>query len=160
MQYIMRYFSPLGEMLLACDEKGLIGAWFLGQKYFAAGLDENAQESEHEHLSSAAKWLDIYFSGGKPDFFPKINVSDSEFRTKVWDELMKIPYGEVRTYGEIARRIGKDKMSAQAVGGAVGHNRISVIIPCHRVTGSDGSLTGYAGGTDKKLALLRLEGAV
>jgi len=160
MQYKMRYSSPLGEMLLACDEKGLTGAWFSGQKYFAAGLDENALECEHEHLSSAARWLDIYFSGRDPGFSPKIHVTGSGFRMKVWNELMHIPYGEVSTYGEIARRMGKEKMSAQAVGGAVGHNRISVIIPCHRVLGSDGSLTGYAGGTDKKLELLRLEGAI
>ena len=162
MQYKMRYASPLGEMLLACDGEGLTGAWFAGQKYFAAGLDENAHEYEHEHLLSASRWLDIYFSGKIPDFLPKIHLTASTFRTAVWEELLMIPYGETRTYGQIsalaARRLGKEKMSAQAVGGAVGHNRISVIIPCHRVLASDGSLTGYAGGLDKKLALLRLEG--
>ena len=162
MQYKMTYISPLGEMLLACDEEGLTGVWFVGQKYFAAGLHENAAEREHEHLLSAAKWLDIYFSGQCPDFLPKIHIEASGFRTAVWEELLLIPYGETRTYGEIAllaaRRLGKETMSAQAVGGAVGHNRISVIVPCHRVLASDGSLTGYAGGLDKKLALLRLEG--
>ena len=162
MLYKMTYLSPLGEMLLSCDGEGLTGAWFVGQKYFAAGLDENAIESEHEHLLSAVRWLDSYFSGKNPDFLPKIHAPASAFRTAVWEELLKIPYGETRTYGEIsalvARRMGKEKMSAQAVGGAVGHNRISVIIPCHRVLGADGSLTGYAGGLDKKLALLRLEG--
>lgn len=164
MQYKMHYKSPLGGMLLACDEKGLSGAWFDGQKYFAAGLDANAVEYEHEHLVSAAGWLDIYFSGKNPDFMPQLNIRASEFRTIVWEALLKIPYGETRTYGEIAaaaaHRMGKEKMSAQAVGGAVGHNRLSVIVPCHRVLGADGSLTGYAGGTDKKLALLRLERAI
>ena len=163
MQYTMRYASPLGEMLLACDEEGLTGAWFAGQKYFAAGLDENAAELTHEHLLSASRWLDVYFSGKDPGLPPKLHIKASAFRTAVWEELLKIPYGETRTYGEIsalaARRMGKEKMSAQAVGGAVGHNRISVIIPCHRVLGFDGSLTGYAGGLDKKLALLRLERA-
>lgn len=163
MQYKMRYASPLGEMLLVCDGDGLTGAWFVGQKYFAAGLEEAAQEREHEYLLSAAKWLDIYFSGRIPDYTPKLYLIGSSFRTAVWEELMKIPYGETRTYGEIsvpaARRLGKEKMSAQAVGGAVGHNPISVIVPCHRVIGADGSLTGYAGGIDKKLALLRLEGS-
>ena len=163
MQYIMRYNSPLGEMLLACDEEGLTGAWFAGQKYFAAGLDENAAESEHEHLLTASRWLDVYFSGRDPGRPPKLHIPASAFRTAVWEELLKIPYGQTRTYGEIAdmiaRRMGKEKMSAQAVGGAVGHNPISVIIPCHRVLASDGSLTGYAGGLDKKLALLRLERA-
>ena len=164
MQYKMTYLSPLGEMLLSCDGEGLTGVWFVGQKYFAAGLNENAAEQAHEHLQSAARWLDIYFSGKNPDFLPKMHITASEFRTMVWEELLNIPYGETRTYGEIAdtvaRRTGKEKMSAQAVGGAVGHNRISVIIPCHRVLGSDGSLTGYAGGIDKKLALLRLEEAI
>ena len=163
MQYKMRYVSPLGEMLLACDAEGLTGAWFAGQKYFTAGLDENARECEHEHLLSASRWLDVYFSGRNPDFLPKIHITASDFRTAVWEELLKIPYGETRTYGQIsalaARRMGKEKMSAQAVGGAVGHNRISVIIPCHRVLAADGSLTGYAAGLDKKLALLRLEQA-
>ena len=164
MQYKMRYVSPLGEMLLACDEEGLTGVWFAGQKYFAAGLDENARECEHEHLLSASRWLDVYFSGRDPDFLPKIHIEASAFRTAVWEELLKIPYGETRTYGQIsalaAHRMGKEKMSAQAVGGAVGHNPISVIIPCHRVLAADGSLTGYAGGLDKKLALLRLERAI
>ena len=164
MQYTMRYSSPVGEMLLACDEGGLTGAWFIGQKYFAAGLNKDAAEQEHEHLLTAAKWLDIYFSGEKPDFLPEIHMDSSPFSIAVWEELLKIPYGEVRTYGElaetVAHRLGKEKMSARAIGGAVGHNRISVIIPCHRVLGTDGRLTGYAGGIDKKIALLRLEKAI
>lgn len=163
MQYKMKYSSPIGEMLLSCDDTGLTGAWFAGQKYFAAQLDENALECEHEHLAAAAKWLDIYFSGHEPDFMPKLHIPASDFRMTVWEELLKIPYGKTVSYGEIAAAIavrsGKEKVSARAVGGAVGHNRISVIIPCHRVVGADGSLTGYAGGTDKKLALLKLEQA-
>ena len=108
------------------------------------------------------KWLDIYFSGRKPDFMPPVHMIGSEFRRQVWKILREIPYGETITYGALAKRIAEEKglkrMSAQAVGGAVGHNEISIIIPCHRVVGSDGSLTGYAGGIDKKERLLMLEG--
>ena len=108
-------------------------------------------------LEQTERWLDIYFSGHEPDFVPPLKLNGSAFRRSVWDELMKIPYGQTASYGEIARKLGTK--SAQAVGGAVGHNPISIIVPCHRVLGADGSLTGYAAGVDKKMRLLELESA-
>ena len=147
MQYTQHYDSPLGGILLAADEVGLTGLWFDGAKYFAAGLDP--------------AYLDIYFSGQEPDFTPPLHPCGSAFRQEVWALLRQIPYGQTTTYGALAARLaaerGLAKMSAQAVGGAVGHNPISLIIPCHRVVGTDGSLTGYAGGIDKKARLLALE---
>ena len=133
MTYTAQYASPLGPITLACDESAVIGLWFGGQKYFGSTLPAHTEAKEHSLLREAMRWLDIYF------------------------------YGETMTYGqiarELARRQGRDKVSAQAVGGAVGHNPISLLIPCHRVVGTGGSLTGYAGGLDRKVQLLRLEGA-
>lgn len=161
MIYTCKYKSPLGEILLAADEIGLTGLWFEGQKYYANTLPDEHISQETEILTEAKKWLDIYFSGKEPDFTPPLHPEGSEFRQKVWQILLQIPYGQTITYGEIARKVAEMKntshMSAQAVGGAVGHNEISVIIPCHRVLGTNGSLTGYAGGIDKKIALLELE---
>ena len=161
MIYTCKYKSPLGEILLAADEIGLTGLWFEGQKYFANTLPDERISQETEILSEAKKWLDIYFSGKEPKFIPPLHPTGSEFRQAVWQILLQIPYGQTITYGEIARRIAVMKntshMSAQAVGGAVGHNEISIIIPCHRVVGTNGSLTGYAGGIDKKISLLKLE---
>lgn len=163
MVYTMNYSSPLGEILLAADDIGLTGVWFYGQKYFAHGLPEESAEGTVSALVRAKEWLDIYFGGNEPNFVPPLHPVDSEFRREVWDILLKIPYGETVTYGDIARELaeknGCAKMSAQAVGGAVGHNNISIIIPCHRVIGASGSLTGYAGGIDRKIALLTLEKA-
>ena len=163
MTFVQRYDSPLGAMLLAADEVGLVGAWFEGQKYFAAGLPEERLERETPALAEAVRWLDAYFAGGVPDFLPPLHPVGSAFRQAVWTALLQIPYGETIPYGALARRLaaeeGLERMSAQAVGGAVGHNEISLIIPCHRVVGSNGSLTGYAGGIDKKVRLLELEGA-
>ena len=126
-------------------------------------IDENSSmEKELPALEMAKTWLDIYFSGKEPDFMPPIHLTGSPFRLSVWKLLQQIPYGKTMTYGELARRIagqrGISHMSAQAVGGAVGHNPISIIVPCHRVVGSDGSLTGYAGGVERKEQLLALEG--
>ena len=164
MQYINHYRSPLGGILLAADETGLSGLWFDGAKYYAAGLDPEREEKNTPVLDQAKEWLTVYFSGKEPDFLPPLHMTGTPFQLAVWDILQKIPYGKTVTYGEIAKEIavqkGLSRMSAQAVGGAVGHNKISVIVPCHRVIGTDGSLTGYAGGTDRKLALLRLEKAV
>ena len=163
MIYTCHYASPLGGILLAADGIGLTGLWFDGQKYFARDLPAEHTEQQTPILTEAMRWLDIYFTGREPDFLPPLHPIGSPFRQSVWDILRKIPYGQTTTYGEIARQLAKQqglpKMSAQAVGGAVGHNEISIIIPCHRVVGTNGSLTGYAGGLDKKIALLELEKA-
>lgn len=163
MQYTTHYESPLGGILLAADDVGLAGLWFDGEKYFALSLGTDYEEKETPILTQTKHWLDIYFTGKEPDFLPPIHMIGSPYQQAVWKILQRIPYGQTTTYGDIAKEIAKQRglarMSAQAVGGAVGHNEISVIIPCHRVVGKDGSLTGYAGGIDKKMALLKLEGA-
>ena len=163
MEYTDHYTSPLGGITIASDGENLTGLWFDGQKYFA---DTLAKEHEEKHLpvfEQARRWLDIYFSGNEPDFTPPIYMKTTDFRKTVWEILLAIPYGQTMTYGQIADRIAEQKglvkMSAQAVGGAVGHNAISLIIPCHRVVGTNGSLTGYAGGIEKKVKLLELEKA-
>ncbi|MBO5073241.1 MAG: methylated-DNA--[protein]-cysteine S-methyltransferase [Eubacterium sp.] len=162
MQYTAKYQSPIGEILLAADEIGLTGLWFDGEKFYADGLDPEHEEKELPVFETVRKWLDIYFIGKEPDFMPPVHMTGSPFRLSVWELLRKIPYGETVTYGELAKMVaekrGLSRMSAQAVGGAVGHNEISIIVPCHRVVGSDGSLTGYAGGVDRKERLLTLEG--
>lgn len=155
MTYIHNYSSPLGEILLAANDDSLTGLWFYGAKYFAAGLEAEHTEKLTPVLKETVRWLDMYFSGSEPDFMPPVELHGSDFRRRVWEELMKIPYGETVTYGELAKALGVK--SAQAVGGAVGHNPVSIIVPCHRVLGADGSLTGYAGGVDKKARLLELE---
>ena len=155
------YDSPLGGILLAADEIGLTGLWFDGEKYFADNLPKVYAEWETPILLEAKRWLDIYFAGNEPDFTPPLHPIGSAFQQSVWEILRQIPYGKTTTYGEIANKLaekqGLSRMSAQAVGGAVGHNKISIIIPCHRVVGANGSLTGYAGGIDKKGKLLELE---
>lgn len=155
MTYTYNYSSPAGEILLAANDNGLTGLWFYGAKYFAADLENARTEKLTPVLRQTLRWLDTYFSGSEPDFMPPLELHGSDFRRRVWAELAKIPYGETVTYGEIAKKLGVK--SAQAVGGAVGHNPVSIIVPCHRVLGADGSLTGYAGGTDKKARLLELE---
>lgn len=155
MTYTYNYSSPAGEILLAANDNGLTGLWFYGAKYFAADLEDERTEKLTPVLRQTLRWLDIYFSGSEPDFMPPLELHGSDFRRRVWAELAKIPYGETVTYGEIAKKLGVK--SAQAVGRAVGHNPVSIIVPCHRVLGADGSLTGYAGGTDKKARLLELE---
>lgn len=161
MTFLQHYNSPLGGILLAADESGLTGLWFDGQKYFARDLPAEHVEQNTPVLSEAKRWLDIYFTGREPDFTPPLHPIGSVFRQSVWEILLQIPYGQTTTYGEIARqlaaKLGLPRMSAQAVGGAVGHNEVSIIIPCHRVVGTSGSLTGYAGGIDKKVKLLELE---
>ena len=161
MIFTQHYASPLGGILLAADGIGLTGLWFDGQKYFARDLPVERTEQETSVLTEAKRWLDVYFDGREPDFMPPLHPIGSAFRQSVWEILLQIPYGKTMTYGEIARRLtekqGLSKMSAQAVGGAVGPNKISIIIPCHRVVGTNGSLTGYAGGIDKKGKLLELE---
>ena len=163
MRYVNHYESPLGGILLAADETGLTGLWFEGQKYYARTLEPKHEERDLPVFGETKKWLDIYFSWQEPDFMPAVHMIGTEFQIMVWEILRQIPYGEVITYGDIARRIAERKglghMSAQAAGGAVGHNKISIIVPCHRVVGADGNLTGYAGGLDRKMKLLELEKA-
>ena len=163
MHYTTFYESPIGRMLLAADDTGLTGLWFEGQKYFARCLDRETEEKELPIFAEAKRWLDIYFSGKEPDFTPPLHFTGTDFQKEVWDILCAIPYGQTMTYGAIADQIAKkrglSRMSAQAVGGAVGHNNLSIIVPCHRVVGSDGSLTGYAGGIERKTFLLNLENA-
>ncbi len=146
-------------MILAGDEIGLTGLWFEGQKHFGYHLDR--KDEELPILTQAKEWLDIYFDGQEPSPQLPLHLIGTDFQKEVWHILLSIPYGQTTTYGDIARQIATmrkiPRMSAQAVGGAVGRNPISLIVPCHRVIGTDGSLTGYAGGIDRKLALLRLE---
>ena len=163
MIFIQHYDSPLGGILLAADEIGLVGLWFDGEKYFADHLPGEYTERETPILSETKRWLDVYFAGSEPDFTPPLHPIGSPFRQEVWALLRQIPYGQTTSYGALARQLAEQRglahMSAQAVGGAVGHNAISIIIPCHRVVGSNGSLTGYAGGIERKIELLTLEKA-
>lgn len=164
MYYSMQYQSPIGGMLLVSDGDGIVGLWNEGQKYYGATIKGEPVASDHQPVLIAAKiWLDRYFAGEQPQISElRLTPAGSAFRQEVWKLLCEIPYGSCTTYGELARqvavRMNKESMSGQAVGGAVGHNPISVIIPCHRVVGTDGSLTGYAGGLTKKIKLLEHEG--
>lgn len=161
--YYTHYESPIGKLMLVSNKEKLIGLWVENQKYFAASLkEETLKEAELPILKQTADWLEDYFSGKRPiiEDLPLAPIG-SFFRQRIWQILCTIPYGETMTYGQIANTVanetGKKSMSAQAVGGAVGHNPISIIIPCHRVVGSTGSLTGFASGIDKKVALLEHE---
>ncbi len=161
MDFVYHYRSPLGGITLASDGTALAGLWFDGQKYFGDTLSAEHREGALPVFAQTVRWLDCYFSGKDPGFTPPLVMRTTPFRKTVWEILLSIPFGQTMTYGEIAGRIAEKRglpgMSAQAVGGAVGHNSISLIIPCHRVVGANGSLTGYAGGLDKKLRLLALE---
>ena len=163
MIYITHYNSPIGNILLASKDNKLIGLWIENQKYYLSNFKEELQEVEdNKILNKAKKWLDRYFNGEKPKIKElEIEPVGSDFKKSVWKILCDIPYGKVITYNDIAKEIAKEKgikkMSAQAVGGAVGHNPISIIIPCHRVVGSNGNLTGYAGGVERKKYLLEHE---
>ena len=162
MEYVAHYTSPLGGITLASDGEALTGLWFDGQKYFGAGLAEDREERALPVFDQAARWLDLYFGGQDPGFVPPLRMRATPFRRVVWEILLTIPYGHTMTYGQIAGQMARAQgkhVSAQAVGGAVGRNAVSLMIPCHRVVGADGSLTGYAGGLDKKIKLLTLEGA-
>lgn len=163
MDYTYHYQSPLGGITISSNGAELTGLWFDGQKYFGSTLPKEYEEKPLPIFEITERWLDIYFSGRAPDFTPPLLMNTTPFRKAVWKILLTIPFGQTMTYGEISDRIAKQKglskMSAQAVGGAVGHNAISLIIPCHRVVGANGDLTGYAGGIDKKIQLLKLEKA-
>lgn len=163
MEYIYYYESPLGRITLSSDGEALTGLWFDTQLHGKEMFPLNREERELPVFDLAKKWLTVYFDGKEPDFTPPLSPQGSTpFRRAVWEILLTIPYGQTMTYGEIAERIaaqrGIPRMSAQAVGGAVGHNPVSLIVPCHRVIGSDGSLTGYGGGLPLKEKLLTLEG--
>ena len=162
MTYINYYKSPMGELLLEADETGLTGVWFDKEKYISVKKITNISVKESDILKKTKKWLDIYFSGKAPDIKIPLHLKGTEFRKRVWEILLDIPYGKTVSYGMIAKKIAAEtgkKMSAQAVGGAVGSNDIAIIVPCHRVIGADGSLTGYTGGLDKKVKLLEIEKA-
>lgn len=164
MIYKTYYTSPLGKIMLVSDGENLIGAWIECQKYFAQSVNVDCTEKDNLEIFKLSKdWIDRYFKGQKPEISElSLAPVGSDFRQAVWEILKNIPYGEVITYGDIAKQLakqsGKERMSAQAVGGAVGHNPISIIIPCHRVVGVSGNLTGYAGGINLKIKLLEYEG--
>ena len=162
MEYIMNYSSPLGHITLSSDGEALTGLWFDTQRDPADFVSADYEENELSIFDDARRWLDDYFAGRDPGKAPAFRCSGTGFRMRVWEILQTIPYGTTMTYGEIASVIAEERgigrMSAQAVGGAVGSNPISIIVPCHRVIGSDGSLTGYGGGLDLKRKLLEIEG--
>jgi len=159
--YIHTYPSPLGTLTLASDGSHITGLWIKGQQHFASTLEPDAQEAALPVFEEAAAWLNAYFAGKDPGKRPPLKPLGSPFRQAVWQELLKVPSGQTITYGDIARRLAKASgkpASPRAVGGAAGHNPISILIPCHRVLGRDGSLTGYAGGMEAKVKLLAIEG--
>lgn len=161
MHYKTYYDSPIGRIALTSDGTNLTGLWLPKHKEFEQYYNENLTEIELAIFDKASDWLDNYFSGNKPEIDFPLAPEGTPFRKQVWNLLLDIPYGETVTYGQIAqtlaRQNGKEKMSSQAVGGAVGNNPISIIIPCHRVVGKDGNLTGYGGGIDTKIALFKIE---
>jgi methylated-DNA-[protein]-cysteine S-methyltransferase len=163
MIYTCTIDTPLGSMTAAAEGNGLAGLWFVGQKHYPPRTEHWVREADHPVFAAVRGYLESYFAGGTVRFEMGLQPSGSPFQRAVWDILLKIPTGQVKTYGEIAReiagRLNRTSMSAQAVGGAVARNRISILIPCHRVIASDGELRGYAGGLDRKAALLRLERA-
>jgi methylated-DNA-[protein]-cysteine S-methyltransferase len=161
-EYIHNIKSPVGILTISSDGKNISGLWIEGQKYFAKTLEKDVLEQNLPIFDSVEKWLDIYFSSKEPDFMPPLMPKGSPFQRSIWNILCKIPYGQKTTYGEIAKQFGLENkggyMSPRAVGNAVGHNPISILIPCHRVIGKNGDLTGYAGGIGIKHKLLQLEG--
>lgn len=163
MLYLSEYDSLLGKITLGSNGEALTALWLPGQTCAEKLLSAQHEYAEAPAISEAKRWLDIYFSGKEPDFFPALAPEGTAFQLEVWNLLRQIPYGKTTTYGalaaEAAKRRGKEKMSAQAVGNAVGSNPISIIVPCHRVVGAGGSLTGYNGGIKYKTALLKLEGS-
>lgn len=156
--------TPLGKILASAEAGALTGLWFSGQRYFPPTIERWTEDADAPVFTALREWLLRYFAGENPAPNFPLSPRGTPFQTAVWDILLAIPYGTTTTYGAIAKRLSahrdKQPASARAVGGAVGHNPISILIPCHRVVGSTGSLTGYAGGLEKKKALLRLEGAV
>lgn len=160
--YMDTYESSLGRITMTSDGELLKGLWIEGQHHYADSLKESPVERSLPVFEQTKVWLEDYFAGRMPGALPPLAPEGSEFRQRVWELLLEIPYGQTRTYSDIAKQLAEErglrKMAAQAVGGAVGHNPISILIPCHRVVGKDGSLVGYGGGLDKKVALLGIEG--
>ena len=156
MYYYTDYHSPIGKLLIVSDGEAINGVWFYNQRFFKSTVGETVKNDDLVIFKEVKEWLDAYFEGKNPEINFKLEPSGTVFRQRVWKILAEIPYGETMTYGEIASKISPT-MSAQAVGGAVGHNPISILIPCHRVLGSNGKLIGYAAGIDKKIELLKLE---
>ena len=160
MDCITRYTSPLGEILLVGDGEALTGLWFAGQQYEGATLAPEHEERDLPVFDETRRWLDVYFTGRDPGFTPPLRLRGTDFRKAVWEILLTIPYGQTTTYGAIAAAVSRKTgvaASARAVGGAVGHNPVSLIVPCHRIVGANGSLIGYAGGIDRKQKLLAME---
>lgn len=163
MNYQWKYDSPIGELILLSDGRNLTELIFPEQRYFDKNAVAGAEEKKLPVFEETCRWLEIYFAGNEPDFMPPIIFKGSEFQVQVWEALRRIPYGQVVTYGELASEIAKArglaKMSAQAVGGAVGRNPVGIIVPCHRVVGKGGNLTGFGGGIHRKVELLKIEKA-
>jgi methylated-DNA-[protein]-cysteine S-methyltransferase len=164
MEYICKIKSPLGTLTISSDSYNICGLWLDKQKYFCKTLEQNAQEQDLPIFNDVRRWLDIYFSGKNPNFTLPLMPKGSVFQKSIWNNLCKIPYGHTITYGELAKNFemtnNNQRTSARAVGNAVGHNPISILIPCHRVIAKSGNLTGYAGGLEAKLKLLELENAL
>lgn len=162
MIYSTKYETPIGNITIVSNRIEISGIYFDDQKNVSCYINESISNDDLPMFCETKKWLDIYFSGECPNFTPPLNLDNlSEFRKRVCEIMLNIPFGKTTTYGSIAKQIEKEtkkRVSAQAVGGAVGHNPISIIIPCHRVIGTNGNLTGYAGGLDKKIELLKIEG--
>ncbi len=162
MDYVFHLSSPLGPLTLASDGTALTGLWFDGQKHFGSTLGGEWEEKTLDVFQETEEWLRLYFSGARPDFTPPLLLRGTLFRRAIWELLLEIPYGETVSYGALARKAahcaGGERLGARPVGGAVGHNPISILVPCHRVLAADGTLCGYAGGLERKRALLRLEG--
>lgn len=159
--YSCRFDTPLGQMIAAAENQKLVGVWFMGQKHFPEHCEHWVESAEEPVFKALKNWMEAYFNGENPICTIPLEPKGTDFQKKVWKHLLDIPYGTTSTYGDISKKVaiemGKPTMSAQAVGGAIGKNPISIIIPCHRVIGTSKALTGYAGGLDKKEALLRLE---
>ena len=159
--FVTRIASPIGLLTLASDGEALTGLWLEGQRFFPGTLPAADPERELPVFAQTRRWLELYFQGREPDFFPPVRLSGTPFQLTVWEALRTVPYGKTVTYGELARRLlaqsDHPRVSARAVGGAVARNPVSILIPCHRVVGANGRLTGYAGGLDRKRKLLAIE---
>lgn len=162
--YTQNYQSPLGEIVIASDGTAITGLWLVGQRHFDIEVEGCITDKDLPIFEEVSRWLDIYFTGNNPGEIPAVRMNGTPFQLEVWHILQTIPYGKLITYREVAELIAKKrgitKMSARAVGNAVGRNPVSILVPCHRVVGSDGKMTGYAGGIERKVKLLKLENAL